>query len=316
MYVILTHFAASAAVDFLPRGLTMKKVYCSAPISFWILIILLVAFFTACSSSVSPPQGAGVDYEQAKVMFKQGNLDRALSLTDSMASGTNPNDPGTAYSRVLRAVIYSARVRAYRELADTYKKGSQAASNQRSVTSYNRRRSNALQYGSDSALNLGEVVMQFTSTPNFPKEVTLDAPWPSVEGPEEIPALAKIRRGGWIPEDEQDNVVRDAQRGEIDDILAQFVGSDRSKAREKMTAGPVKLNGLDFALFLEKQIVYGLAFFGPQYLNNPGQLKTLCGVADRLVSPIESMLKENPDKAKQEELEKLEDQIKDAEKNT
>ena len=88
------------------------------------------------------------------------------------------------------------------------------------------------------------------------------------------------------------------------------------KARAAMEAGPVKLIGLDFALFLEKQIVDGLELFGPKYLANPGQLKTLCGVADRLVPPIEAMLKENPDKAKEAEFKKLQKQIKDAEKLT
>jgi hypothetical protein len=279
----------------------------------WVPTILLTAFLTACSSSVSPPKGPGLDYQQAKVMFKQGNLDRALSLTDSLASGS-PNDPDTLYARVLRAVIFSGRVNAYKELADAYKKGSHAASNPRSITSYNRRSSNALQYGSDSALNLGEVIMELTSTPNFPKELTLDAPWPSVEGPEVVSALTRIRQGGWVPEDEQDNAVLEAQRKGVDDVLGEIVGGDRSKARTELTAGPVKLNGLDFAFFLEKQLVNALAFFGPQYLANPGQLKTLCGVADRLVPPIETMLKENPDKKKKEDLKKLQEQIKDAEK--
>lgn len=282
---------------------------------FWILTLLLAGFFTACSSTVSPPLGTGVDYQQAKVMFKQGNLDRALSLTDSMASGKS-TDATTLSARVLRAVIFSGRIKAYKSLADTYKKGSQTATNRRFITSYNSRYSNALQYGSSSALGLGEVVMEFTSNPDFPKEVTFDAPWPSVEGPEAIAELARIRRGGWVPEDEQDNVALVAQRKGIDDALGELVGGDRSKARNAMSAGPVKLSGLDLAFFLEKQIVDGLVLFGPQYLSNPGQLKALCDVANRLVSPIQTMLKESPDKAKGEALKKLQQQIKDAEKYT
>ena len=245
----------------------------------WFLTLLLTSFLVACSSSVSPPRGPGVDYQQAKVMFKQGNL-------------------------------------AYKELADTYKKGGQAAAKSQSVASYNRRRSNALQYGSEAALNLGEVIMQFTSQPEFPKELTLDAPWPSVEGPQVVDALARIRRGAWVPEDAQDAAVTDVQHKAIDDVLGEVVGGGRSKARTAMEAGPVKLNGLDFALFLEEHMVEGLELFGPNYLASPGQLKTLCGVADRLVSPIQAMLKENPDKAKEATFKKLQKQIKDAEKFT
>ena len=281
----------------------------------WILTLLLTSFFAACSPSSSPPKGPGVDYQQAQVMFKQGNLDRALSLTDALAAGES-NSSGTLNARVLRAVIYSGRVDAYRELSDTYKKGAQVATKPQSVASYNRRRSNALQYGSNAALNLGEVVMQFTSKKDFPTELTLDAPWPSVEGPQVIDDFARIRRGAWVPEDAQDSAAIEAQHKAIADVLGEVVGGDRSKARTAMEAGPVKLNSLDFALFLEKQMVEGLELFGPKYLANPGQLKTLCGVAERLFPPIEAMLKENPDKAKEEQFKKLQKQIKDAEKFT
>jgi hypothetical protein len=281
----------------------------------WVLPILLTAFLAACTSSVSPPKGPELDYQQAKMMFKQGNWDRALSLTDTMASPSS-NDPNALYARVLRAIIYSGRVKAYKELADTYKKGSQAAKNPRFITSYNRRYSNSLQYGSGSALNLGEVIVECTSTPDFPKEPVLDAPWPSTEGPEVISALVRIRRGEWVPEDEQDNAVLDAQRKGINDMLGELVGGGHSRARTEMNAGPVKLSGLDFAFFLEKQIVDALAIFGPRYLNSPGQLRTLCGVANRFASSIATMLKEHPDKAKEEELKKLQKQIKDAEQFT
>ena len=248
-------------------------------------------------------------------MFKEGNLDRALSLTDAMAA-EGSDSPGALNARVLRAVIYSGRINADRELVDTYKQGATVATKLQSVSSYNRRRSNAMQYGSEAALNLGEVIMQFTSKNGFPKELTLDAPWPSVEGPQVIDAFARIRRGAWVPEDAQDSAITDAQHKAIFDVLAEVVGGDRSKARTAMEAGPVKLNGLNFALFLEKQMVEGLELFGPKYLANPGQSKTLCGVAERLVPPIEAMLKENPDKAKEAEFKKLQEQIKDAEKFT
>lgn len=287
----------------------------SGSLRLWTLTLLLTSFLAACSSTSSPPKGPGVDYQQAKMMFKQGNLDRTLNLTDAMAAG-NTNSPASLNARVLRAVIYSGRIDAYRELADTYKKGAQVATKSQSVASYNRRRSNALQYGSEAALNLGEVVMQFTSKPEFPKELALDASWPSVEGPQVIDAFARIRRGAWVPEDAQDSAAIDAQHKAIADVLGELVGGDRSKARTAMEAGPVKLNGLDFALFLEKQMVEGVELFGPKYLASPGQLKTLCGAADRLVPPIEAMLKENADKAKAAEFKKLQKQIKDAEKFT
>jgi|SRR5579875_948592 hypothetical protein len=287
----------------------------SGPIPPAVVSVFLSLLLTACSSSVSPPKGVGVDYQVAKGMFKQGNLDRVITLTDTMASA-NGNSPETLKARVLRAVIFSSRIQAYKELADIYKKGSQAARNPQFVSTYDRRRSNALQYAGDATVSLGEVVLQFTSSPEFPREVVLDAPWPSVEGPEEIPDLTRISHGMWVPENQQDNIALDAQHKAVDDVLSELVGGDRSKARTEMESGPVTLNGLDFALFLEKHMVEGLKIYGPNYLADPGQLKTLCGVADRLASPIANMLKEKPDKAKEAEFKKLQKQIEDAKKFT
>lgn len=281
----------------------------------WVPSILLILCLTACSSSVAPPKGSAVDYQQAQVMFKHGDLDRALSLTDAMAAD-KANTTVTLEARVLRAVIYSGRIDAYRQLADTYKKGSNVATKSRTVTSYNRRRSNALQYGGEAALSLGEVVMQLTSKPDFPKEFTLDAPWPDVEGPKVIDAFGRIQRGAWVPEDAQDSAGLDLQHKAIAEVLAELLGGDRSNARAAMGAGPVKLNGLDVALFVERYMVHGLELFGPKYLANPGQLKTLCDVTSRLGPPIAAMLKEKPDKSKEAEFNKAQKQIKDAGKYT
>jgi len=287
----------------------------SGPILPSVVAVILSLFLIACSSSVSPPSGGGVDYQVAKVMFKQGNLDRVITLTDTMASAKS-NSPEALEARVLRAVIFSSRIQAYKELADTYKKGSQAARNPQFVATYDRRRSNAVQYAGDATLSLGEVVLQFTSSPEFPKEVTLDAPWPSVEGPEEISDLTRISHGMWVPENQQDSIALDAQHKAVDEVLSELVGGDRNKARTEMQAGPVRLDGLDFALFLEEQMVEGLKIFGPNYLANPGQLKTLCDVADRMASTIAKMLQENPNKAKEAEFKKLQKQIEDAKKFT
>lgn len=158
--------------------------------------------------------------------------------------------------------------------------------------------------------------MQLTSKPDFPKEFTLDAPWPDVEGPKAIAAFARIQRGAWVPEDAQDSAGLDVQHKAIAEVLAELLGGDRHNARTAMGGGPVKLNGLDFALFLERHMVDGLELFGPKYLANPGQLKTLCDVTTRLGPPIEAMLKDKPDKTKEAEFNKAQKQIKDAGKYT
>lgn len=264
---------------------------------------------TACTSSTPKPKGPGGTYQQAKQMFQQGNIERMLDLADPLASAKS-DSPYNLDARVLEAVIFSGQVEAAKELADAYKKGSRLAKNPRYIAAFSRRRDDALQSGSTAALNLGQVALELTSNGSIPDTLILDAPWPSAEGPAVVAELDRISQGAWVAEPDQDAAALDAQRKGIDDALTELAGGDRSKARSAMMAGPVKLQGLDFAFFLRKEVENGAALFGRQYLDDPDQLKTLTGVSDRMTAAIESMLKQTPNKEKGEELKKLRDEIK------
>ena len=117
--------------------------------------MLGLALLVGCSPPVQRPTGAARDFEDAKDMFKRGRLDRATDFTNGPASAMPPN-AFTERARVLRVVIFSGQVKAYKELVDAYQKGVQNTKNPRFKADYERLIHDYLQYGSRLALALGE----------------------------------------------------------------------------------------------------------------------------------------------------------------
>ncbi len=278
------------------------------------ILVIINLLLVACSPPVERPKGAAADFEDAKQVFKLGRYDRALELTDGMAT-VSPPSKFTDRARVLRAVIFTGRIKAYKSLAEAYTKGSDATKNPHFKAAFGQQRHDCLQLGSKSALGLGEVAQQLTQGETLPKELSLEAPYPTVEGPYEVRELMRVSDGGWIEPEQQESAAVDAVRKGIDDTLAEIVEGDRSKARTVLSAGPVKLDGVDFALYLDKQLLEGATFFDRKHMRDPQKFKTLLGVADGTAKAVLTLLKENPNKDKESEVKKIQDQIKTALKN-
>lgn len=268
-------------------------------------------FVVACSAPVQRPTGPHRVLNDAQDMFKRGRFDRALDFTDGLAKASPPN-AFTERARVLRVVIFSGQVKGYKELVDAYGKGIDATRNLRFKTDYGRLRHDYLQFGSRLALGLGEVAHLLTEGASISKELTLEAPYPTTEGPLDVAQLIRVKEGGWVEPDDQEAAALDAQRKGIDDALAEVVGGDRAKARSVLAAGPVKLDGVDFALFLGKQLLTGASLFDRKHIRDSLKFRTLANEAEEAAKAALSLLKESPNKDKEKQVKKLQDQIKAA----
>jgi len=288
-----------------------------SPIRFHLVLVVLLATLAltfSCSAPVPRPTGAAADYQDAKDMFKRGRFDRALEFTDGQASAS----PATAYSersQVLRVVIYTAQIKSYKELAEAYTKGGDATKNPHFQAEYGRLRHDNMQEGFRAALGLAETAHQLMEGGKISKELSLEAPYPSVEGPLEVADLARVRDGGWIEPDHQESAAVDSINKAIDDTLAGIVGGDRSKARNALASGSTKLSGVDLALFVGKELLEGASFFDRKHGRDPLKGTTVCNEGYEAVKAAEALLKETPDKDKETQVKKLEDQIKTAIKN-
>jgi hypothetical protein len=274
-----------------------------------IALLPLLTLMLACSPPVKRPTGPAREYDDAKDMFKRGRFDRTLDFSDGLASAT-PANAFTERACVLRAVIYSGYVKAHKELADAYEKGLEKTKNPRFQGEYGRQRHDNLQYGARAALGLGEAAHKLTEGGNISKELTLEASYPSIEGPAEVAQLERVKTGAWIEPEDQDAAILDAQRKGVDDQLGAAVGGDRAKAREVLKTGSTKINGVDFALFLSKQMLEGATLYDRKHVRDQQKLKLLCDVADVAARAALAGLKENPNPDKEKEARKLQENIK------
>ena len=272
-------------------------------------VFLSCVFLMACSAPVQHPTGPAADYAEAKDVFKKGRLDRVISLTDGLAE-TKPPDQYALQARALRAIVFSGQINAFDEMADSYLKGQNTVRQAGYAVTYRRARQDSLQMAGNSALGLGEIAQQFIADGSFPKELVLDVPWPEAEGPEVVEQLQRVRQGGRISPEDQDAAALEASRKGIDDALAEILKGDRAKARAALGKGPVKLNGVDFAIFLDQQLLSGAKMFDGSHLQDPEKLKTLCGLADGVAQQALALLKEAPNKDQQKAIKKLQDNIK------
>jgi hypothetical protein len=149
----------------------------------------------------------------------------------------------------------------------------------------------------------------------IPKELILEVPFPSTEGPGEVKEFARVKTGGWLEPDQQEAAAVDCLNKGIDDALAGALSGDRSKARAALATGSAKIEGVDFALFLGNQLVDGATLFDRKHGRDSQRLKTLCNEADEVAKAALALLKENPSKDKESEVKKLQDRIKVTLKN-
>jgi hypothetical protein len=277
--------------------------------------ILLFSFLTACSQPAQRPTGPARVYDDAKDMFKRGRFDRVVEFTGDLARMVPPG-PYTERARVLQVVVYSGVMQGYKILAEAYAKGAQETKNTRFQAEYKRITNDVLRTGAQSALGLGETAHLLTEGGQISNELVLEAPYPTIEGPFEVAQLVKVRAGGWIEPDQQDAAAVDAQRKGIDDALAAVVGGDRPKAQAALAAGPVKISGVDFALYLGNQLVDAASFFDRKHLRDYPKFRTLLTGAEEAAKAAQAQVKQNPNAEKEKAVKKLQDQIKAALKAT
>ena len=274
-----------------------------------VLLLTSLALVLSCSAPVPKPTGPAADYQDAKDMFKRSHFDRALEFSDGLATAT-PATKYTERAQVLRVVIFTGQLDSCKELAEAYAKGADATKNAHFKAEYERLRHDNTLEGMKVALGLAQTAHQLLEGGKVSKQLTLEAPYPSVEGPIEVADLEQVKQGGWIEPDHQDAAAVDSLNKGVDDALAGAVGGDRAKARSAMASGSTTIDGLDFTIFMGNQLVVGAGLFDRKNGNDPMKLRAVCNEASGAVKTAEGLLKETPNADKEKQVKKLDDQIK------
>jgi hypothetical protein len=283
------------------------------PRSLRVFALMVVAEVALVSCSNPPPEAP--PYARATEAFKNGKLTTALNLTEKLAIATPPADT-TDRAQVLRAVIFTGRLKCAMELSEAYSKGADKTKDSKFEIAYRRAQNDNLRSAEETAFKLAETAHQIAPGGVIAKELTLEASYPTTEGPAEIKELATIEKGDWLEPDKQDSVSAEALRKGIDDALADVVAGDRSKARQALAGGILKLDGAAFAIFLAQELADGAVVFDRHHGINPSRLNTLCDEGEESLKAALTLLKDAPNKDQEKEVKKLQDKFKTLRKDT
>ncbi len=275
---------------------------------------LALILMAGCSPPVQKAVGPAAEYTLAKDYFAKGNLDRAIEHTESLSKGSPPNEY-TDRARVLRAVIFSGQLKGYKELTDAYAKGLDETKNSLAKTAFAAQRRDDLQHGAQIALYLAQAAHLLTQGGTLPDNLTLDAPYPTSEGPTVVTQLTRVIEGGMVGPDDLAAASVDAQCKGVNDAVAEVLGGDRAQARTALQAGPAKLDAYKFSLFLSRQLWNASGIFDRKHLHDLEKYRILSSEADEAAKVALATFKEKPDKEKAKEVKKIQDGIKAGLKN-
>ncbi|HUI42137.1 MAG TPA: hypothetical protein VL523_09220 [Terriglobia bacterium] len=273
---------------------------------------LTVAILASCSPPAQTPTGPAAEFAAARDNFAKGqnaSYDKALDALEALGDA-NPPNAYTDRARVLRAVIVAGKIEADLKLSEAYAKGAAVTRNDVARSADSRLRLDSQQAGAELALRLGQVVMDLTKGGTLPRNLSLDAPYPSPDPPATIAALEKMKEGLPVGPEDLTQASLDAQHIAIADALAEVLHGDRDNAKSKLSAGPVPLNNAEFALFLTKEVMAGASLYDKKHLDDPTRFKLMAGVADGAAKAGAAALAGSPDAGQAKRLKKLQDQIK------
>ena len=285
----------------------------AVPRSLRVLGLLMAAVGVLASCGNGPVEAP--PYARATEAFKNGRLTTALNLTEKLAIATPPAD-ATDRARVLRAVIYTGQLKCARELSEAYSQGADKTKDPKTEVAYRRSQNDNLRRAEDVAFKLAETANQIAPDGVIAKELTLEASYPTTEGPTEIKELASIEKGDWIDPDKQESVSADALRKGVDDALADVVAGDRSNARQALAGGSLKLGGAAFAIFLAQELADGAVVYDRHHGINEQRLDILCDQSDQSLKAALAILKDAPNKDLEKQVKKLQDRLKTIRKDT
>jgi hypothetical protein len=276
--------------------------------------ILLLLAAGACTPNVPQPTGPAADYDNLKRDFKNCRFERVLSLSDTLAKA-NPPNAFSSKALVARAVTYAGLMEGAKLTGESYQTGANVTKNPRFRAEYNRLSTDNFHMAAEAGMGLAEAVRQLTENDLASGSLYLEVPYPTPEGPEQVPQLIRAQEGGWIEPDQQVAASAAAMRKGMDDVLAAVVSGDRAKAKTELTSGPVKLNAADFMLFAANQIKVAASLYDRKHLRDPQRFELLTKQVTAAIDAGLAQLKQNPNADLEKQFKKLEDQMKTAVKN-
>ena len=278
--------------------------------------ILLAATF-ACTPPQERATGYAQVFEDAKETFGQSRFSKAQGYATNLAKASPANE-FTERGQLLSIVIANGMAGAYKELGDAYRDGGEDMESSADRSEYANRRLNYFQDAKSHTLHLAEMSSRFLQSQQEGevKELTLEAPIPTAEGPAVNQQLERVRNGMRLQANEHEDAHLNAVRSGMKRSLAEVLGVDPSEVSTVLETGSAKVTNLALCLFLTRQLLENAEALGPKGVNEPTMRLAVLDRAGLALDRAQELLEAapEPDQEIQKSAETLKKDLEEAKK--
>jgi hypothetical protein len=262
------------------------------PVQFLVLVLSL--FLVACSNAPKVTLSER-QFGDAKNNLKASDFKAALDNLNSAIKSTN-DDALRQQALLLRVALVTALADADEQMAEAYHVGAKQPLAHAQVGAFYKQRSDYNNAARDYLMDAMQMVMDQRSKLS-PNPVVIELAFPGFTG-EGDPALAKIKNGQFVSDNERLNAEIQQDRNSFASILAELagVGDDPNKGRELYSAGKVSVDPRVYIVILSDSFLHTGAMFEPRGLNEPDKLRTVNQVVRGNIDVANKLLAAKPDK--------------------
>lgn len=258
------------------------------------VLLVLSVLLAACSST--PPTTLGErQFGDAKNNLKSSDFKAALENLNNSIKSTN-SDAARQQALLLRVALVTALADANEQMAEAYYVGSKQPLAHANTTAFSKMRSDYSNTSRAFLMDAMQSVMdqrsKLSATP-MPIEIA----FPGFTGGDD-PALAKIKNGEFVSDNERVNAELQMDRNCLARVLAGFagVGQDLNKGREIFGAGKVDVDPRVYIVTLSDEFLRVGAMFDSRWNNDADKFRTVNQVVRGNLDVATKLLAAKPDK--------------------
>ena len=248
-----------------------------------VLVVLALGWAIGCSSGPpSPKPGSpGFFWAVARESYRTGDLVKTNSTLVELSRSENEF---TARARVWQLVVSAGVSQGFSELADAYEAG--ARMNLTSPLRFRNQTANLRSMAASAALEFTQAVREtvdFDKGPNV--QLAFGYPNGSTAQPE---GLKKISNGIWLPDSEREALQAALLQRGVLLAVSRAVGSpdDPAKAQAVFQTAEVRIPRSTFLFGMGKLLYEESDLFGPERMDRPNRLLSMCGEALKALQSI------------------------------
>jgi hypothetical protein len=258
------------------------------------LVFVLSVFLVACSSGpkVSTSERQLGD---AKNNLKTSDFKAALDNLNAAIKSTN-DDSLRQQASVLRVALVTALANADEQMAEAYHVGAKQPLAHTQTGAFYKERSDYNSAARDYLMDAMQLVMDQRSKLSA-NPVVIEVAFPGFTGGTD-PALAKIKSGEFVSDNERMNAELQLDRDALASVLAGLAGAgdDLNKGRDLYAAGKVSVDPRVYLVVLSDNFLHTGAMFEPRGVNDPDKLRIVNQVVRGNLEVASKLLSAKPDK--------------------